>query len=188
MLTLPTNNSSDSSVPLPIRPTNNGADSSARLITAENNTPNSQNSQSSSGATDEEPVRDLPSFHPVAKPTFTWGKCTSGVFIQSLDEAYSEVVHWRPNFFSLPFGNAGKAFVLELTRLYKAFATNSALECVAMKAAIVLPILALQKPSSSFEEKSACSLPGEKVVLVVGWKHLGAYQGRQGNTTSLTQI
>ena len=67
LLTLPTSrtkNSSDSSVPLPIQPTSNNSDSLARLITEENITPVSQTS----------PVRDLPSFHPVAKPTFVWGK------------------------------------------------------------------------------------------------------------------
>ena len=139
VLTSTTINSSDSSVSLPIQPTSNVSDSLARLITVEINTPVSQSSSCVPG---EGPVRELPSFHPVAKPTFVWGKCTSGEFTHLLDEAYSEIVHWRPNFFSLPLGKAGKAFVLELTRLCKAFATNFALECVTMKAAIVLPILA----------------------------------------------
>ena len=47
--------------------------------------------------------------------------------IQSLDEAYEEVVHWRPNFFCPPLGKAGKSFASELTRLYTAFAAGNVL-------------------------------------------------------------
>ena len=44
-----------------------------------------------------------------------------------------------------PFQNAGStpAFVSELVRLFKAFATSSALDPVAIRAAMVLPILLL---------------------------------------------
>ena len=59
---------------------------------------------------------------------------------------YDEVVHWRKNCFKIPLGAAGKSFVAEMSRLYTAFAAASALECVAMKASIVLPILVLQLP------------------------------------------
>ena len=46
----------------------------------------------------------------------------------------------------------------ELARLYKAFASSSAMESIAMKAAVVLPILMLQKPSSKskVKEHSTC--------------------------------
>ncbi len=51
-----------------------------------------------------------------------------------------------------------KDFVDELSNLYAAFASASALESVALKAATVLPILALQKPhrASKNHENSAC--------------------------------
>ena len=86
---------------------------------------------------------DLPSFIPAANPAFTWGSHNSESFRHVLDKTYVEIRHWRPNIFKLPQGKAGKHFVSELTRLYKAFATRSALECVALKAATVLPIFAL---------------------------------------------
>ena len=60
---------------------------------------------------------DLPSFSPIAKPSFLWGRYLAEVLMQSLDEAYEEVVHWRPNFFCPPLGKAGKSFASELTRL-----------------------------------------------------------------------
>ena len=71
---------------------------------------------------------------------------------------YSEVVHWTPNYFKVPYGNVGKSFVSELARLYKSFATGSAMESIALKAATVLPILLLQKPSNNPKAKvlSAC--------------------------------
>ena len=101
---------------------------------------------------------ELPSFSPAAEPTFTWGSYDSATFIHSLNAIYDEVVHWKLNLFKVPYGKAGKSFVSELARLYKAFATGSALESIAMKAAAVLPILLLQKPSnnSKAKEQSTC--------------------------------
>ncbi len=70
-----------------------------------------------------------------------------------LNTTYSEVVHWRPNYFKVPQGNVGTSFVCEIARLFKAFASGSALESVALKAATVLPILLLQKPSRNSKAK-----------------------------------
>ena len=91
---------------------------------------------------------ELPTFSPVADAFFSWGPLDSSTFVQLLNAAYDEVVHWKPNLFRVPYGKAGKSFVSELARLYKAFASVSAMECIAMKATVVLPILMLQKPSS----------------------------------------
>ena len=101
---------------------------------------------------------ELPAFFPSAKPSFTWGSFDSATFINSLNATYDEVVHWKPNFFKVPYGNTGKSFVSKLSRLYRAFATGSAMESIAMKAAIVLPILLLQKPfrNSKANKHSAC--------------------------------
>ena len=83
----------------------------------------------------------------MSTPTFLWGKLTGSDFANSLDATYTEVVHWRRNCFSVPYGKAGKEFVRELSRLYLAYGCASALESVALEATIVLPILLLQKPS-----------------------------------------
>ena len=58
-----------------------------------------------------------------------------------MNEAYSQVVHWRPNLFKVPSGSSRKQFVAELARLYEAFASESALESVAMTAATTFPAL-----------------------------------------------
>jgi len=67
-------------------------------------------------------------------------------FRKALQTTYDEVVHWRKNCFKIPSGNAGKSLVDELSWLYSAFADASALECVALRATVVLPILVLQQP------------------------------------------
>jgi len=59
---------------------------------------------------------------------------------------YDEVIHWRKVLFKLPSGKSGKAFVFEVCRLFNAYATGSALECVALKAVMIMPVLLLQKP------------------------------------------
>ena len=46
----------------------------------------------------------------------------------------------------VPLGTAGKSFVVELARLYSAFANGSMMESIALMAATVLPVLALQLP------------------------------------------
>ena len=94
----------------------------------------------------------------MSEPNFTWGERDSESFCKELQTTYDEVVHWRKNCFKIPWGNAGKSLVDELCRLYTAFADASALECVALRAAVVLPILVLQQPHrrSKPKELIAC--------------------------------
>ena len=73
--------------------------------------------------------------------------------VHSINAAYGEIVHWRQNLFTVPYGPAGKAFVAELTRLLRAFTEHSSLEGIALKAAMVLPALVLQRPHSSSRAK-----------------------------------
>lgn len=70
-----------------------------------------------------------------------------------IDDAYNEVVHWSPNLFQIPSGAYGKKFVAELTLLVNAFAMESDLEAIALKAAMTLPALMLQKPHVKFKTK-----------------------------------
>ena len=95
----------------------------------------------------------LPEYAPMSAPMFTWGRLDGPAFKAALDAVYSEVVHWRRNCFMTPFGKAGKAFTKELARLYLAFGSASTLESIALKAATVLPILLLQKPSRASKTK-----------------------------------
>ena len=93
--------------------------------------------ESDNGGITTDPVANLLGFSPVANPTFMWGSLSADVFTSTLDSIYSKVVHWRRNTFVVPYGKAGSSFVSELSRLFSAFASASALESVAMKVASV---------------------------------------------------
>ena len=55
-----------------------------------------------------ENVPELPQFTAMADPVFTqWGECDSVCFVNKLNAAYKEAVHWRPNLFKVPYGKAG---------------------------------------------------------------------------------
>ena len=99
----------------------------------------------------------LPTPTPLANPSFVWGPLDAESFIHSVTCAYSEVVHWRKNTFTVPYGNAGKRFVTELSTLYRAYAEGSALECIALKAITVMSVLLLQKPHSKSKSKEHSS-------------------------------
>ena len=70
-----------------------------------------------------------------------------------ISKVYEEVVHWRRNVFKIPFGGQGKAFVQEMASLFQSYTDASAREKVALKAAMVLLALALQKPSKTSKSK-----------------------------------
>ena len=103
-------------------------------------------------------LASLPAHASMSTPTFVWEKLTGSDFANSLNAIYSEVVHWRRNCFSVPYGKAGKEFVRELSRLYSAYGSASVLESVALKAAIVLLILLLQKLSGTSKTKQHITL------------------------------
>ena len=56
-------------------------------------------------------------------------------------------------FVLVPFGKAGKCFVLELARLYQAFVGDSALHSIALMACSVMQPLLLQKPCKRSKAK-----------------------------------
>ena len=101
----------------------------------------------------------LPAFQTVSNScNFTWGELDGKSFCDLIEVAYSEVVHWRRNLFLVPSGRAGKAFVMELTRLWQSYAIASALEVIALRAANVMCALLLQKPhvNSKARDHSSC--------------------------------
>ena len=48
--------------------------------------------------------------------------------------------------FLVPYGSVGCRFVSELAKFYEGFGSAFAMECIALKSAMVLPALLLQKP------------------------------------------
>ena len=99
----------------------------------------------------------LPPFSNLADPTFIWcDDLSSTTFIQDINMAYDEIVHWKKKFFPIPSGSAGKKLTNELAALFRAFGEASGMECVALKAAMVLPALLLQrtnKPNKSTKSR-----------------------------------
>ena len=57
------------------------------------------------------------------------------------------------NLFKVPTGKSGKALVRELARMFQAYADGSALEGIALQAAMVMPALLLQKPHPKSKAK-----------------------------------
>ena len=84
----------------------------------------------------------------ISTPNFHWGNLNAEDFSLVIYCAYAEIVHWRRNVFMVPSGKAGKRFVQELTRLFSAYADASAMEGIAIKAAMTACSLLLQKPHS----------------------------------------
>ena len=80
-------------------------------------------------------------------------KILSKLLAKFLQDILNRVVHWRRNLFKVPSGKAGRTFVHELSRLFQAYAESSALEGVAMKSAMIMPALLLQKPHSRSKTK-----------------------------------
>jgi len=56
------------------------------------------------------------------------------------------VVHWRPNLFMILYGNMGRPFVSELVNLLHSFSNCSAMGSFALKTAMLMPQLLLQRP------------------------------------------
>ncbi len=96
---------------------------------------------------------------------FSWGILSGADFSQALEAAYAEAVHWRRNVFKIPSGRAGKDFTAEMARLFRSYAEASSLESVAIKAAMVLPLLTLQKPSSSSKCKEHAELLSRRLQV-----------------------
>ena len=93
-------------------------------------------------------VPSLPSFEVMFCENTMRQNLTGEEFSKAIDEAYNQIVHWLPSLFMVPSGKYGKQFVMELTKLLNAFANTSSQELFAVKAAMTLPALLLQKPHS----------------------------------------
>ena len=106
---------------------------------------------------DNSSMGDLPSFPTSSEPTFCWGELDGKTFSCALNGIYDEIVHWIRNLSNVPSGKAGTAFVRELSRIFRAYADGSALESMAIKAAMVMPALLLQKPNPRSKAKDMFS-------------------------------
>ena len=81
---------------------------------------------------------ELPSFAS-ANPynQFKWGENDGEKIAADIDSIYTQIVHWKHNLFKVPSGKHGKVFVQELACLFNAYGEASAIELVALKAAMI---------------------------------------------------
>ena len=91
-------------------------------------------------------VKDLPPFTALNAPNFRWGGIDGAAFSVKVDKAYEEVVHRKCNLFEIPRGQVGTEFAHELSCLLDAYSDATALEGIALKASMILPLLLLQRP------------------------------------------
>ena len=150
-------------------------------------TDNEDSCDSQSGACDRAMVRDFPQFAKMASPTYKCGEVDGETFAHSVECCYEEIVHWRRFLFKIPSGKAGKSFVHEQTKLFHAYADESALESIALKAAMVLPALMLQKPKTT--PITAKDYPNAAKTWVIAKEDkydaaVAAFQGTKVNMTT----
>jgi len=109
----------------------------------------------------------LPSFTLACAPDFKWGDVPGDTFLHSVTCCYDEVVHWKKFLFKIPSAKCGRAFVAEQARLFHAYGTSSALESVALKAAMIMPVLLLQRPHIKSKNKDHICHLNRRLAL---WK------------------
>ena len=104
---------------------------------------------------------------------------TGEEFSQTINTYYEEIVHWKKNIFKIPSGKAGKAFVIELARLLRSYSDDSAMEGIALKAAMTMPALLLQKPHTRSRAKEHTSHLDRRLRLwTAGKLHELIHEGR----------
>ena len=108
---------------------------------------------------------DLPPFASMSAPSFLWGDLSGQDCTKQLIGCYNEAIHWRRNLFKVPQGKAGNEFVQEISRIFRSYAEASSLESIALTAAILFPILVLQKPHSQSTSKDLASHMARRIKL-----------------------
>ena len=109
----------------------------------------------------------LPSYSPSNAPNFTWGPSSISevAFCELVNRAYESIVHWKHNLFLVPYGSVGCRFISELAKLYEGFGSASAMECIALKSAMVLPALLLQKPHARSKSREHVKCLERRLLL-----------------------
>ena len=103
--------------------------------------------------------------------SFVWGQYDEGrsitVNVSTIENAYDEISKWRKNTFLVPFGKTEKEFIDTLKELINKWNNGSEMEFIALKVAIVLLALCLQKPGPKSKSKDHQDCLAKRLVL---WK------------------
>ena len=100
----------------------------------------------------------LPEYMPIdTPPIVSWGMNNDGhditVSVSVINDAYNEIISWRKNTFLVPYGKTGRDFIDQLTKHINDWNNGTTMQHIALKAAIFLLALALQKPDQKSKAK-----------------------------------
>ena len=100
----------------------------------------------------------LPEYTNISRPhTVTWDRNSDGEIItissSLIDSAYNEIITWRKNTFLVPYGKIGRDVVDQLSKHINDWNNGTAMQHLALKAAILLLAVGLQKPSQKSKAK-----------------------------------
>ena len=93
----------------------------------------------------------LPNYEAINAPfTFVWGqhgdRRTITVTLSTIDNAYNEISKWWKNTFLVPYGKVGRGFIDKMSEHINDWNNGSKMQPIALKAAIVLLAVGLEKP------------------------------------------
>ena len=134
----------------------------------------------------------LPDPSPAPSKNFKWrtehgyNDLDGATVCDLISRAYIETKSWRRNIFLVTSCHAGKAFVSELARLFNAVASGSALEGIALKAALTAPSLLLQEPSAKSKAKDHSDCLARRLEMWKG-EELSTYS-RKGEPFTIAII
>ena len=72
---------------------------------------------------------------------FQWGDKDGETYCKLIVDAFGVMVQWRRNSFLVPSGKDGEDFVLELAKLYQAYADNTTLHSLVLTTCCVFQVL-----------------------------------------------
>ena len=87
--------------------------------------------------------------------------------MSTIEKAYDEISKWRKDTFLVPFGKTGKEFIDTLKELINKWNNDSEMEFIALKVAVALLALCLQKPGPKSKSKDHQDCLAKRLVL---WK------------------
>ena len=129
-----------------------------------------QSDQSKRERLSDEVPGSLPECNTLHTPSsFVWGQYDEGrsiiVNVSTIENTYDEISKWRKNTFLVPFGKTGKEFIDTLKELINKWNNGSEMEFIALKVAIVLLALCLQKPCPKSKSKDHQDCLAKHLVL-----------------------
>ena len=83
--------------------------------------------------------------------------------VSTIEDAYDEIVKWRKNTFLVPYGKIGREFIDKFTEHINDWNNGSPLQHIALKAAIVLLAVGVQKPSQKSKAKDHKECLGKRL-------------------------